>query len=103
MLRIIEVEHRTLYQYSSPVEQSWQLARLQPRTLPHQRLLAHALSIDPTPDWQEARTDSFGNPACAFSLHGGQRPRTRFACCAVAVGRAASRRTDRWLGGRQFL
>ncbi len=70
MSRIIEVEHRTLYQYSSPVEQSWQLARLQPRALPHQRLLAHALSIEPIPDWREARTDSFGNPACAFSLHG---------------------------------
>ena len=85
MSRIIEVEHRTLYQYSSPVEQSWQLARLQPRTLPHQRLLAHALSIDPTPDWQEARTDSFGNPACAFSLHGAHDALEVIARSRVAV------------------
>lgn len=70
MPRIIDIEHRTTYRYSAPVEQSWQLARLQPRVLPHQRLLAHTLTIDPRPDWRDARVDAFGNPACAFSLHG---------------------------------
>jgi len=68
--RILEVEHRTAYRYAAPVEQSWQLARLQPRELPWQRVLAHGLTIHPEPDWRELRIDSFGNAGCAFALHG---------------------------------
>ncbi|MBX3607086.1 MAG: transglutaminase family protein [Piscinibacter sp.] len=67
------VEHETRYAYDAPVSQSWQLARLTPRSLPWQRLLSHQLVIDPRPDeWHDA-PDSFGNRVTHFGLHGGHR------------------------------
>jgi transglutaminase-like putative cysteine protease len=67
------VEHETRYVYDAPVSQSWQLARLTPRVLPWQRLLAHALAIDPPPDERRDFTDSFGNSVTRFALHGAHR------------------------------
>ena len=67
------VEHETRYAYTAPVSQSWQLARLTPRTLPWQKLLSHALQIDPPADeWHDA-PDSFGNTVTHFGLHGAHR------------------------------
>jgi len=67
------VEHETRYAYTAPVSQSWQLARLTPRTLPWQKLLSHALQIDPPADeWHDA-PDSFGNSVTHFGLHGAHR------------------------------
>ncbi|MFT3955955.1 MAG: transglutaminase family protein [Piscinibacter sp.] len=63
------VEHETRYAYDAPVSQSWQRARLTPRTLPWQRLLAHAIDIDPHPDERHDGPDAFGNTVTHFGLH----------------------------------
>ena len=67
------VEHETHYSYTAPVTQSWQLARLTPRALPWQRLLSHALHIDPQADERHDAPDGFGNTVTHFSLHGAHR------------------------------
>ncbi len=67
------VEHETHYVYETPVVQSWQLARLVPRTLAWQRLLSHALQIDPPPEERHDATDSFGNTVTRFGLYGAHR------------------------------
>ena len=67
------VEHETHYSYTAPVTQSWQLARLTPRALPWQRLLSHALQIDPQADERHDAPDGFGNIVTHFSLHGAHR------------------------------
>jgi transglutaminase-like putative cysteine protease len=69
--RLVHVLHHTAYRYEAPVAQSWQLAHLRPRDLPRQRLRAYRLDIDPQPDWTDERTDYFGNPVTAFSIHAG--------------------------------
>jgi transglutaminase-like putative cysteine protease len=80
------VEHETRYAYDAPVSQSWQLARLTPRALPWQRLLAHALDIAPRPDeWHDA-PDSFGNRVRHFGLHGAHRRLRVRMHCEVEVG-----------------
>lgn len=67
------VQHETRYVYETPVVQSWQLARLVPRTLAWQRLLSHALQIDPPPEERHDATDSFGNTVTRFGLHRAHR------------------------------
>ena len=67
--RVVHVLHVTEYRYEAPVAQSWQLAHLQPRDLPRQRLLSHALTVRPDPDWHDERNDVFGNPAASFAIH----------------------------------
>lgn len=80
------VEHETRYAYDAPVSQSWQLARLTPRTLPWQRVLSHRIDIDPRPDEHHTAPDSFGNLVTHFGLHGAHR-RLRVAMhCEVEVG-----------------
>ncbi|MDE2300603.1 MAG: transglutaminase family protein [Burkholderiales bacterium] len=92
------VAHETRYAYTAPVSQSWQLARLTPRTLPWQTLLSHALQIDPPPDERRDELDSFGNRVTHFAVHGAHRLlRVRMECLvevgerpAVSVDAAAS-------------
>lgn len=80
------VEHETRYAYDAPVSQSWQLARLTPRTLPWQRLLTHQIAIDPRPDeWHDA-PDSFGNRVTHFGLHGAHRRLRVQMQCEVEIG-----------------
>lgn len=67
------VEHETRYAYDAPVSQSWQRARLTPRNLPWQKLLAHAIDIDPRPDERHDGPDAFGNVVTHFGLHGAHR------------------------------
>lgn len=67
------VEHETRYAYDAPVSQSWQRARLTPRSLPWQRVLAHAIEIDPRPDERHDGLDAFGNTVTHFGLHGAHR------------------------------
>ena len=67
------VEHLTHYAYTAPVSQSWQLARLTPRSLAWQKLLSQSLHIDPKPDERHDTLDSFGNHVTHFSLHGAHR------------------------------
>jgi transglutaminase-like putative cysteine protease len=82
------VEHETCYSYTAPVSQSWQLARLTPRTLPWQKLLSHALQIDPPPDERHDAPDSFGNTVTHFGLHGAHRLlRVRMQCTVEVADR----------------
>ncbi|MES2887109.1 MAG: transglutaminase family protein [Pseudomonadota bacterium] len=67
------VSHETRYAYASAVSQSWQLARLKPRSLPWQRLLSHALQIEPAPDECHEALDGFGNAVTHFGLHTAHR------------------------------
>jgi transglutaminase-like putative cysteine protease len=79
------VVHETRYAYTAPVSQSWQLARLTPRMLPWQRLLAHSLQIDPRPDERRDELDSFGNMVTHFGLHGAHRLLSVRMECVVEV------------------
>lgn len=63
------IEHETRYDYGAPVSDSWQMARLTPRTLAWQRPVWHRLLVDPVPDEVETREDSFGNTVTRFALH----------------------------------
>lgn len=82
------VEHETSYAYTAPVSQSWQLARLTPRTLPWQKLLSHSLQIDPPPDEQHDAADSFGNSVTHFGVHGAHRVlRVRMHCTVEVTPR----------------
>lgn len=80
------VEHETRYDYTAPVSQSWQLARLTPRDLPWQRVLSHSLQIDPTPSERHDVLDSFGNTVTHFGLHSAHRRLRVFMSCVVDVG-----------------
>ena len=82
------VEHETRYAYAAPVSQSWQLARLTPRMLQWQKLLAHSLQIDPPPDERRDELDSFGNTVTHFGLHGAHRMlRVRMECLVEVTAR----------------
>jgi transglutaminase-like putative cysteine protease len=67
------VSHETCYAYASAVNRSWQLARLTPRALPWQRVLSHALQIEPAPDERHEAFDAFGNVVTHFGLHATHR------------------------------
>ncbi len=68
-----QVEHETRYDYTAPVSQSWQLARLTPRNLPWQKLLSHSLQIDPPVDERHESPDCYGNSILHFALHRAHR------------------------------
>ena len=80
------VEHETHYAYDAPVSQSWQRARLTPRTLPWQKLLTHAIDIDPRPDERHDGPDAFGNTVTHFGLHGAHRRLRVRMDCEVELG-----------------
>jgi len=82
------VQHETRYAYTAPVSQSWQLARLTPRMLPWQRLLAHSVQIDQPADERRDELDSFGNMVTHFGLHGAHRMlRVRMECLVEVTAR----------------
>jgi transglutaminase-like putative cysteine protease len=80
------VDHLTTYDYGAPVSQSWQLARLTPRSLPWQRLLSHRLVVEPAPDECHERDDGFGNRVVHIGLHGPHRGLRVRMQCDVEVG-----------------
>ena len=84
------VEHETRYAYTAPVSQSWQLARLTPRALPWQRVVAHSLRIEPGVDERRDEVESFGNTVTHFGLHGAHRALSVRMSCLVEVGERAS-------------
>ena len=79
------VDHETRYGYTAPVAGSWQLARLTPRMLPWQKLLAHELHIEPPPDELRDESDSFGNTVTHFGLHRAHRVLSVRMSCSVDV------------------
>jgi len=56
-----ELTHRTTYRYSAPVALSTHRLRLLPCDDGRQRLLAHALTIDPAPVRLCPGADAWGN------------------------------------------
>jgi transglutaminase-like putative cysteine protease len=62
------IEHRTRYEYTSPVSYSQNQLRLTPRSDASQRLLEHAILSDPKPQHWFHRHDWFGNDVSYFEL-----------------------------------
>jgi len=56
-----DVKHLTRYAYGAPVELGYHLLRLVPPATPRQRLIAHAIALDPRPERVGSFTDHFGN------------------------------------------
>jgi transglutaminase-like putative cysteine protease len=65
---IFEVSHRTAYAYRKPVLQSQHILHLAPREGPCQRVLRHALLIEPAPSAQVERLDYFGNGTAILTV-----------------------------------
>jgi transglutaminase-like putative cysteine protease len=65
---IYEISHRTVYLYSAPVSHSDHVLHLKPRRHPRQKVLRHALLIDPAASPQTDLTDDFGNPATIITI-----------------------------------
>jgi len=76
-----DVRHTTTYSYSQSVAVCHNLVHLEPRTLPGQRLLAHAVEIDPQPGLISRHVDFFGNAVRTFSI---ERAHDRLAVTAVS-------------------
>jgi transglutaminase-like putative cysteine protease len=62
------IEHRTRYEYTSPVSYSQNQLRLTPRSDASQKLLEHAILSDPKPQHWFHRHDWFGNEVSYFEL-----------------------------------
>lgn len=62
------VEHRTTYDYASPVSLCQNEAHLIPRDLPWQRCLRSSLEIEPRPAVMSERVDFFGNKVHYFAI-----------------------------------
>jgi uncharacterized alpha-E superfamily protein/transglutaminase-like putative cysteine protease len=69
--RIYRVRHRTTYDYSAPVDQSYNEAHLRPRTTPRQHCAWHTLDIEPEPTSRSEYVDAFGNAVSIFVVAGG--------------------------------
>jgi transglutaminase-like putative cysteine protease len=84
------VTHATEFIYDARVGLCYNLARVVPRELPHQHVLATSLQIEPLPHDHYLGTDYFGNRTDYFSI---QQPHDRLVVTAVsdvAVGQVES-------------
>jgi transglutaminase-like putative cysteine protease len=100
------IEHDTCYDYSAPVSDSWQLARLTPRRLPWQQLVWHTLELDPRPDENDVRVDSFGNTVTSFALHRAHDALSARMVCEVQLAERpawARREPEPWQDVRDAL
>lgn len=89
-----DIEHETHYDYAAPVAQSWQLARLTPRSLAWQKVLSYSLRIDPPVDERHETPDSFGNTVVHFALHRPHRELSVRMNCSVEVDACAGVRAE---------
>jgi transglutaminase-like putative cysteine protease len=62
------VIHETEYRYETSVVHAWQLAHLEPRETPSQRVLEHRLLVEPEPSELARSLDYFGNAVTRFSV-----------------------------------
>jgi transglutaminase-like putative cysteine protease len=62
------IEHETRYRHAGRASTSQHVAYLTPRTLPHQRVLAHEMIVEPLPANGSRRTDYFGNTVNQFTI-----------------------------------
>src|ERR1700722_3314004 len=65
----LKATHITRYWYSDPVSLCHTEVYLAPRTRKSQTVLAHDLTVTPSPETMYPREDYFGNPATFFSIH----------------------------------
>lgn len=65
---ILEVSHKTVYHYTAPVAQAHHLVHLAPRRHERQRIIRHALLVDPAPASRRDFIDYFGNPASTVAI-----------------------------------
>jgi len=75
------VTHKTEYEYTDTVGQSYNEARLVPRASVRQTLLASSLTISPVESEYRVRKDFFGNHVAYFSI---QEPHQKFIVTAVS-------------------
>jgi transglutaminase-like putative cysteine protease len=75
------VTHKTEYEYSDMVGQSYNEARMTPRASERQTLLASSLRISPVESDHRTRTDFFGNEVAWFTI---QNPHLSFTVTAVS-------------------
>ncbi len=64
----LRVIHETVYHYTPAVQNAQHMAHLRPRTGLVQRVLTHALQVEPAPAQCETTEDVFGNTRAFFSL-----------------------------------
>jgi len=75
------VTHTTKFSYEARVGLCYNEARLMPRELPYQKVLASALKIEPQPYDYYERFDYFGNRTVYFSI---QQPHDQLVVTAVS-------------------
>jgi transglutaminase-like putative cysteine protease len=80
-----EIVHTTEYDYTDSVAVSQHVARLSPRTLPHQACLKCELRIDPPPAITSTHEDYFGNSVTFFAMLGAHKHLTVRALSHVAL------------------
>jgi transglutaminase-like putative cysteine protease len=80
-----DVSHTTTYDYSESVAVAHHVARLRPRSLPHQECLHHDLAIEPLAVVTSHHVDYFGNFVTFFGVQGGHRQLVVHARSTVAV------------------
>ena len=94
-----DVIHTTEYDYSESVAMAHHIARLRPRTLPHQECLHHELAIAPAPATTSAHEDYFGNRVTFFAVQGAHKQLVIRARSTVTVSGPAllqPRETPPW-------
>lgn len=85
---LYRVVHETRYRYDVPVSQCQSEVRLTPRSLPWQTVLESAIEAVPSPAWNGARTDYFGNEVRSFWI---QERHDRFSTVATSRVRIEKR------------
>lgn len=82
------IKHVTTYRYADSADACFNVVRLQPRTLPGQRVQETALSVDPTPATMRSYDDYFGNRVHSFDVYEPHLTMTIAAETLVTLDRA---------------
>jgi transglutaminase-like putative cysteine protease len=101
---LLHVVHETTYDYAPPVKTAHHVAHLRPSDRDGQRVLRHALAIDPQPEGRRESIDVFGNRRCFFALQG-THERLRVVADSVVATVAAPTPADSlpWEEARERL
>lgn len=83
---LYRIEHVTAYDYSQSVSVSHHVARLRPRSGPHQELKSFQLRVHPIPGQMESDVDYFGNRLDRFSIQEAHERLEVTAVSEVEVG-----------------
>ncbi|MDZ4849058.1 MAG: transglutaminase family protein [Pirellulaceae bacterium] len=62
------IQHKTIYQYATPVSLCQNVVMLTPRVSPYLSCSNHRLTIRPTPTYSHSRTDAMGNHVTVFAI-----------------------------------